>query len=111
MAGRYVISKQHDGRYHFVLKASNGQVILSSEAYVSRENALLGVESIRHNSEIASRFEVKTAADGRIYFLLKASNHQVLGVSQMYRDQDAAERGIAMVKELASGAETVQATA
>ncbi|MBN7138164.1 hypothetical protein A7A76_03525 [Lysobacter enzymogenes] len=99
MAGKYVVSKQNNGQYHFVLKAGNGQVILSSESYKLKASALEGIESVRKNSQIDARYERKQAADGRLYFLLTASNGQPIGNSQMYKDASGREGGIASVKE------------
>lgn len=35
------------GKYHFNLKASNGEVIASSENYETKRNALAGIESVK----------------------------------------------------------------
>ena len=39
MAGKYEIKKAKDGQFHFNLKASNGQIILSSEMYKAKNGA------------------------------------------------------------------------
>lgn len=36
MAGWYELSKAKDGQYRFVLKAGNGEVILTSELYKAK---------------------------------------------------------------------------
>lgn len=99
MAGKYVVSKQNNGQFHFVLKAGNGQVILSSESYAQKASALEGIESVRKNSQVDARYERKSADDGRLYFLLTASNGQTIGNSQMYKDASGRDGGIASVKE------------
>jgi uncharacterized protein YegP (UPF0339 family) len=33
MAGKFVLTKTASGNYHFNLKASNGQIIATSESY------------------------------------------------------------------------------
>jgi uncharacterized protein YegP (UPF0339 family) len=50
MAGKFVLKKGTTGKYHFNLVAGNGQVIATSESYESRESALNGIESVRHNA-------------------------------------------------------------
>ncbi len=50
MAGKFVLEKGSTGRYHFNLHAANGQVIASSQHYESKESALKGIESVRHNA-------------------------------------------------------------
>ena len=68
--------KQKEGsdQYHFVLKAKNGQVILSSQVYASKSGAMNGIESVRKNASDDSKFERKTAKNGKFFFNLKAAN-------------------------------------
>ena len=47
--GKYVISKRKNGEFQFNLKASNGQVILSSEGYSTKANCKNGIESVQTN--------------------------------------------------------------
>ena len=47
MAGSFELSKNTTGGYHFNLKASNGQVIASSEVYTTKAAALNGIDSVR----------------------------------------------------------------
>lgn len=107
MAGKFVCSKSKDGQHQFSLKASNGQVILTSERYKSPKSCANGIESVRKNSQDENRFETKTAKDGRTYFVLKASNGQVVGKSQMYKSASGCANGIKSVAENSPGAEVV----
>ena len=50
MAGKYEIQKAKDGQFYFNLKASNGQVILSSEMYKAKSGATNGIESVKKTS-------------------------------------------------------------
>lgn len=54
MAGRFELYKDKAGRYRFRLKASNGQVIASSEAYNTRRSAENGIASVRKNAPDAT---------------------------------------------------------
>jgi uncharacterized protein YegP (UPF0339 family) len=94
----YVLAGAAHEHYRFNLKAGNGQTILTSEAYSSKEAAKHGIESVRTNSALDERYERREAKDGRPYFLLKAVNTQVIGQSQMYSSTSAMEHGIASVK-------------
>lgn len=96
--GKFEIKKDKSGQYRFNLKASNGQVILSSEAYKTKASCDNGIESVRKNSQDDGKYERKTAKDGSPYFNLKASNGQVIGTSEMYSGSSAMENGIASVK-------------
>jgi uncharacterized protein YegP (UPF0339 family) len=47
MPGKFVIKKDRAGKFRFNLVASNGQVLVSSEAYESKASALNGIESVK----------------------------------------------------------------
>ena len=102
--GKFEIRKDDKGEFHFSLKATNGQVILSSEEYSSKAACDNGIESVRKNASDDGNYERLTSKDGKPYFNLKAANSQVIGTSQMYSSEDAMEKGIASVKENAAGA-------
>ena len=50
MAGWYELKMNDKGQYSFVLKAGNGEVILRSEQYKSKESAMKGIASVQKNS-------------------------------------------------------------
>lgn len=102
--GKFEIKKDKSDQFRFNLKASNGQVILSSEAYKTKASCDNGIASVRKNSQDDAKYDRKTAKDGSPYFNLKASNGQVIGASQMYSNASAMENGIASVKKNAADA-------
>jgi uncharacterized protein YegP (UPF0339 family) len=50
MAGKFVLKKNTAGKYHFVLKAGNGEIIATSETYNSKAAAKNGIESVKSNA-------------------------------------------------------------
>ena len=104
MNGKFEIKSAHNGKAYFTLKAGNGQVILQSEQYESHAACANGIESIRKNCQQQARFEEKAARDGRTYFVLKASNGQVIGQSQMYKSARGMRNGIDSVRRHAPDA-------
>ena len=106
--GKFVISVRKNGEFQFNLKASNGQVILTSEGYNTKAACLNGVESVKKNAINPDRFEVKVAKNGKPYFNLKASNGQVIGASQMYSSEVTMKNGIASVAKNAPDAPVVE---
>ncbi|WP_343317708.1 YegP family protein [Sphingobacterium multivorum] len=102
--GKFVVHKRFNGEYQFNLKASNGQIILSSEGYTTKGNCLNGIESVKTNSKSDDRFDRKTSSNGKYYFNLKASNGQIIGTSELYETESARENGIQSVKVNASTA-------
>ena len=98
MAGWYEVTQAGDGQYRFVLKAGNGEVILSSELYKTKASAQNGIESVQKNSPEDNRYERLEAKNGKPYFNLKAANYQVIGTSQLYSSEQSREKGIESVK-------------
>ena len=95
--GKFEIKTGKSGKFSFNLKASNGQVILSSESYDSRKSAEGGIASVKKNAGNEARFERKTAKDGSAFFVLKAANGEPIGKSEMYKTKRSMESGIASV--------------
>ena len=98
MSGWYEMSKGKDGQYRFALKAGNAETILTSELYKGKASAENGIASVQKNCGSDERYERKEAKNGKHYFNLKASNHQVVGTSQMYASADSRDKGIESVK-------------
>lgn len=102
--GKFEIKKTKSGLCKFDLKASNGQVILSSQSYKSIPGCQKGISSVRMNAKDDKRYDRKTAKDGSPYFNLKAKNGQIIGTSEMYSNTSGMENGIASIKKNAPGA-------
>ena len=98
MSGWYEVSQANDGQYRFVLKAGNGEVILTSELYKAKASAHNGIESVQKNSPDDTRYERLEAKNGKPYFNLKAANHQIIGTSQFYAKEQSRDKGIESVK-------------
>lgn len=98
MAAKYALLKSSNDKFHFNLKAANGEVILSSQMYEAKASAKDGIASVKTNSPDDANYERKTAKDDSPYFVLKAANGQVIGNSEMYSSTSAMENGIASVK-------------
>ena len=95
-----------DDQFHFVLKAANGQVILSSQMYASKASAVNGIESVQKNCGDDNRFERKTAKNGKFHFNITSTNGQIIGSSQMYASEASMNNGIESVKNNAPKADT-----
>jgi uncharacterized protein YegP (UPF0339 family) len=104
--GKFVISTRKNGEFQFNLKAGNGQIILSSEGYKTKASCENGIASVKNNAVDEGKFERKAAANGKLYFNLKATNGQVIGSSQMYENEASRDKGIASVMTNAPTATT-----
>ena len=54
MAGKFVLTKNARGQFHFVLKAGNGETIAQSEMCNSKAAAMNGIESVKRNAGSAT---------------------------------------------------------
>ena len=97
--GKFVIRETKTG-IKFDLKATNGQVILTSEVYTTKAACVNGIESVQKNAPVANvedqtkegfekekhpKFEIYTDNSGEFRFRLKATNGQIIGVSEGYK--------------------------
>ncbi len=103
--GKFVITKRANGEFQFNLKAGNGQVILGSEGYTTKAACENGIESVKKNSQDDARFERLTSKNDKYYFVLKATNGQSIGNSEMYETAASRENGVESVKKNAPEAE------
>lgn len=114
--GKFVIKETKTG-IKFDLKASNGEIIATSEVYTSESACKNGVQSVITNAPVAAledqtvegfetqknpKFEVYTDKKGEIRFRLKAKNGQVIAVSEGYTTKKAALNGIESVRKNAA---------
>ena len=120
--GKFVMRKTNTG-VKFDLKATNGQVIATSEVYSSDESCKKGIASVAKNAPVAAvenqtvegyatekhpKFEIYKDKAGEFRFRLKATNGQVIAVSEGYTTLASCENGIESVKKNAVDAETVE---
>jgi uncharacterized protein len=110
MAGTFELKRGESGKYMFNLKAGNGQVILTSQAYQSKSSALTGIESVRRHGPDPACYQREVSTAGEPYFLLVASNGQTIGKSQMYAGEEALDKGMVSVQANAADARLVDHT-
>ena len=119
--GKFVIRNTKTG-VKFDLKAGNGEVIATSEVYASQAACKNGVESVRKNAPVAAvedqtvegfavekhpKFEIYTDKAGEFRFRLKATNGQIIAVSEGYKAMAGCKNGIESVKKHAPAAAVV----
>ncbi len=119
---KFVIRTVNSG-IKFDLKATNGQVIATSEVYTTEAACRNGIASIQKNAPIASvenqtvegyevmkhpKFEMYEDKAGEFRFRLKATNGQVIAVSEGYTAKAGCLNGIESVQKNAAVAEIVE---
>ena len=120
--GKFVIRTVNTG-IKFDLKATNGQVILTSEVYTTKAACRNGVESIMKNAPVANvedqtvegfetvthpKFEMYQDKAGEFRFRLKARNGEIIGVSEGHTSKANCVNGVESVKKNAAEAEIVE---
>ena len=120
--GKFVIKKTGTG-IKFDLKATNGEVIATSEVYTTEAACRKGIESVRKNAPAANvenqtvegyekekhpKFEMYKDKAGEYRFRLKARNGEIIGTSEGYAAKAGCLNGIESVKKNAENAEVVE---
>ena len=116
--GKFVIRETATG-FTFRLKASNGEVIATSEVYSSLNSCKKGIHSVMNNAPVAAledqtvegfqtqkhpKFEVYLDKNGESRFRLKASNGQVIAASEGYATKASCLNGVESVRRNAADA-------
>jgi uncharacterized protein YegP (UPF0339 family) len=97
MPGKFELKASTNGQFMFNLKATNGQVILTSELYKGKDDAMDGIASVRKHAASDANFERKTSKNDEPFFSLKSSNGRIIGKSETYSSAAAMENGVASV--------------
>ena len=110
--GKFVMKETATG-FKFDLKATNGQVIATSEVYTTKAACLKGVESVRNNcvggvedqtvegfeTVKHPKFEMYKDKAGEFRFRLKAKNGEIIATSEGYKTKESCVNGIESVKK------------
>ena len=111
--GKFSVRNTKAG-FHFNLKAGNGEIVATSEVYNTLRSCMNGVDSVKRNAPRAAledqtaegfkkekcpKFEVYTDKKGEFRFRLKATNGQIIAVSESYKAKDSCLNGIESVKK------------
>ncbi|OOZ38300.1 YegP family protein [Solemya elarraichensis gill symbiont] len=109
MAGKFEIYKDRKGEFRFRLKASNGQIILASQGYKTKQSCKAGIASVMKNALSEKNFEKKASKRG-CSFTMISRNKQAIGTSQTYKSEASRNNGIASVGRNATDATIVDTT-
>ena len=111
--GKFVVKETATG-IKFDLKATNGQVIATSQVYSSAVTCKKGIASVQKNAPVAAvedqtvedyavqkhpKFEIYKDKAGEFRFRLKSTNGQIIAVSEGYTSMANCKKGIDSVKK------------
>lgn len=112
--GKFVIKPTKNGGFKFDLKATNGQVVASSQVYKTIVTCKNGIASVTRFAPIANiedqtvegfekvkhpKFEIFEDKGGKFRFRLKARNGEIILASQGYKTKDTCLNGIESVRK------------
>ena len=116
--GKFVIKETKTG-IKFDLKATNGEIIATSEVYSAETACRNGIQSVMTNAPIANledqtvegfeeqkhpKFEVYVDKAGEFRFRLKARNGEIIATSEGYKAKASCLNGIESVRKNAPDA-------
>ena len=114
--GKFVIKTSAKG-VMFNLKASNGEIIASSQVYKTLATCKKGIASVQRIAPVANledqtekdfkqeknpKFEVYTDKKGETRFRLKAANGQIVATGEGYSTKKACLNGVESVRKNAA---------
>ena len=120
--GKFVLKETKTG-FKFDLKATNGEIIATSEVYSSEDACRAGIASVAKNAPDAAledqtvegyavekhpKFEVYTDKAGEFRFRLRATNGQIIAVSEGYKALAGCLNGVDSVRKNAVDAPIVK---
>ena len=113
--GKYQVKTTKNGSgFVFNLKATNGQVIATSEVYSNLESCKNGINSVSVNAPVANledqtvpgfkvepnpKFEIYKDKAGEFRFRLKARNGEIIAVSEGYTAMACCLNGVESVRK------------
>ena len=104
--GKYEVF--YDGKeYFYTLKASNGELLITSENYTSKETVLTAIEAVKRNVEVGT---ISIAEDkrGLFQFYLTAKNHRTLVMSANYPTEKRAIAASESFKRFAASSPVIE---
>ncbi len=100
-----VFKSTQNYQYYYRLKAANGEIILNSEGYTTKQSCLSAISSVKIHSPYDNYYERKDAYVNYT-FNLKSNNGEIIGRSENYTTLQGREIGISAVKKDAPTAPT-----
>ena len=120
--GKFIIKQSKSGGYVFNLKATNSQVIATSQVYKAISGCKNGIKSVRACAPSAvvedqtvegfakqknPKFEIYTDKAGETRFRLKAKNGQIIATGEGYKTKKACLNGVESIRKNAPEAEII----
>ncbi|MDQ6901891.1 MAG: YegP family protein [Bacteroidota bacterium] len=97
-----------NNEHYFRLINDKGEILLSSEGYIQKDGLLNGIASVKKNIVVPELYELKTAANGKHFFNLKAKNGQVISKSAMWDSKELLDTYMQTMKTEVPAADVIE---
>lgn len=104
--GKYEVQKE-EGKWTFLLKASNAEVLFTSSKYASKASVLSAIDSVKKAIE-DKHFSVTKDKQGRFQFKLYSANSQLLLTGETYPTKEVCESAVDSVRRFGLKAKIVE---
>lgn len=108
--GKFFISQRATKDYQFILKTSEGELILMSAGFPEKTECIQCIDTVRRNAVAEDNYQIKATDALRNFFVLKSEKGNDLCRSQQYITEKYLQEGIQLVKMVAPEAEIVDYT-
>ena len=105
--GKWTVEQKSDDEFISLLSASNGEVMLTSETYVSEDGARKGIATIIKAVE-SGEFVIHKTKNGTFYFKLKSAGNRLLCAGEIYKERTSCENAVESVKRIAADSPVVE---
>ena len=95
---KYKIKRATNNQFYWVFSANNGETIIKSETYTTKDGCKNGISSSKVSVN-DSNFDRKISINYQYYFNQRANNYQVLGTSETYTTSYNLDYAIEIVKK------------
>lgn len=104
-----IFQSVNNSQYYFRLRSSNGEIILGSEGYYTKNGCTNGIASVKVHAPYDNYYNRRDGV-GNFTFNLKARNGEIIGRSENYVSRQGRENGIEAVKRDAPNSSTEDLT-
>lgn len=101
----HIWKSRRNKQWYVSLTAPNGEKVLASEGYKRRGSAIAALAAMAYASLFNHSFKLHISRNKKYYFTLVGKNHEVIGMSQMYKTPRSRDRGIKAVKKACKNAQ------
>jgi len=107
MPASFVLKQDTNSDFYFNFLDAKGEIILLSGHYADKDSTKAAIKNVQLNSLMSQQLAGGKTADGKMFFVLKGSDGNVLVKSALYTSQMTMDNALHCVKDNACIAEVI----